>query len=96
MALRWHGRAFVQHIQEKERVKLEELAERALGVATSLVAVDTGALKSSLFARKNERERTVTVGFPVRTGYGIFVELGTRYMPARPFLRPALDSLVEI
>lgn len=53
-------------------------------------ASDTGSLLGSI-SHKMEVGDTVyaTVGSPLK--YAIWLELGTRYMAPRPFLRPALD-----
>lgn len=47
----------------------------------------TGNLKSSIGGETGELSGRVSVG----AEYGIYVELGTRYMAARPYLRPAFD-----
>jgi HK97 gp10 family phage protein len=67
--------------------------------AKRLVAHDTGLLESSIKVRALKKQRT-RFGHGVAMGaeyvaeglphYGRFVELGTKYMDADPFLRPAL------
>ena len=63
--------------------------------------IDTGALESSLTVRAMPRSRKARIGYVVQTRdgafkgaqfYGGFQELGTKYMEADPFLRPALYS----
>ena len=49
--------------------------------------VDVGTLRDSWTAVKLQRG-LVRIGSPVE--YGTYHEFGTRYMAARPFLRPAL------
>ena len=52
-------------------------------------AVVTGALKNSVSVEKPaEAERLVTVS----QEYGIYLELGTRYMAARPFISPEVSG----
>lgn len=58
-------------------------------------ATDTGRLLASIHhILEGEGQHTVAhVGSDVN--YALFLELGTRYMAARPFLRPALYSAVD-
>lgn len=51
---------------------------------------DTGALLNSI-SHKVDVEQTVFVRIGSDKKYAIWLELGTRYMAPRPFLRPALD-----
>lgn len=65
--------------------------------AKRLVPVDTGRLRASIVTtrplNKNATEMHVLIGSKVN--YARFVELGTRYMRARPYLRPALEQEVR-
>lgn len=57
--------------------------------AKILVPVDTGFLKSSIQVRRiSDLESLVTVG----AEYGIYVELGTRFQAAQPYLAPAVTA----
>jgi HK97 gp10 family phage protein len=50
--------------------------------------IDTGFMLNSVHPEKTSKlEGQVIVG----AEYGIYHELGTRYLPARPFLGPAVD-----
>lgn len=52
--------------------------------------VDTGVLKASIQARQiGPLHWQVTVG----AHYGIYQEYGTRFMPAHPFLNPAIEQV---
>lgn len=51
--------------------------------------VKTGTLRRSIHTVLSGGGLTATVGPSVR--YGIFVELGTRHMGARPYMRPAAE-----
>lgn len=73
----------------------KDLARRAIkveGAAKRLCPVDTGRLRSSITweLAKDEQGLYAVVGTDVT--YGIFQELGTRFQPAQPFLRPALEA----
>lgn len=52
--------------------------------------VDTGALLNSVQARQLGPMRWVV---EVGQSYGIYHEFGTRYLPARPFLHPAVEQV---
>jgi HK97 gp10 family phage protein len=62
-------------------------------VAKRLCPVDTGRLRGSIThdLARDARGLVATVGTLVE--YAPFVEFGTRYMRAQPFLRPALAVL---
>lgn len=69
--------------------------------ARAACPVDTGALKASIYTRMRPDGKAVQIGADApargRLGqgqldytYALYVEMGTRYMHAQPFLRPAL------
>lgn len=56
-------------------------------------ASDTGYLLSKI-EHELRVEKGVVIGRVVaKTGYSLYLELGTRYMAPRPFLRPALSAV---
>lgn len=70
---------------------LARRAERVRSRAAALAAVDTGRMRSSLTWRiVFSPGLSAIVSAPVH--YSVFVELGTRYMRAQPFLVPALAA----
>lgn len=54
--------------------------------------VRTGRLRSSITTVLGEDSVSVFVDVGSNVSYAPFVELGTRYMRARPYLRPALPA----
>lgn len=60
-------------------------------LAKSYCPVDTGRLRASIGVDQSS-DGSVTVGSNVE--YAIYVEAGTRYQRAQPYLRPALDQVV--
>lgn len=52
------------------------------------VPVKTGHLKNSSHVRSTERSAVISYS----ANYAAFVELGTRYVQPRPYLRPAFDK----
>jgi HK97 gp10 family phage protein len=58
------------------------------------VAFDYGHLRDNITVRKQRPEREHQIKFSVGVGaafWGLFLEFGTRFMAARPWLRPAFD-----
>lgn len=61
--------------------------------AKSLVAVNTGTLKSSIEAKRTVTSLSGGIGINTReTFYWRFLEFGTVHMSARPFIRPAAEA----
>lgn len=56
--------------------------------AMRLVPVRTGYLRSTIYARINEWVAEIGA----EATYALFVELGTRYMRAQPYLWPAIQQ----
>ena len=57
---------------------------------TDLGAVDTGATRSSIFVDPGTPSFEQKIG--PTTEYAPFIEFGTRYMAARPFMVPTLEK----
>jgi HK97 gp10 family phage protein len=84
-------------INKNELVKavdgeLEQVAATVNGIAKQWCPVDTGTLRGSI-AYHRERADASEVRWLVGTGifYAPFVEFGTRYQPAQPYLGKALE-----
>jgi HK97 gp10 family phage protein len=60
--------------------------------AVRLCAVDTGRLRASITWRLGKDARGLVGIVGTNVEYAPFLEFGTRYMAAQPFLRPALAS----
>lgn len=74
---------------------LEVIGQVGEAAAKDHVAVDTGHLRRSITHElgKVGFDQFVRIGTNVR--YAIFQEIGTRFHPAHPFLRPALADIEE-
>ena len=66
--------------------QLASWAADVKALAKQLVPVRTGHLRSSIYAKI--RDWVAEIG--AEATYALFVELGTRYMRARPYLYPAI------
>lgn len=71
------------------------LAKKAVQVereAKHLCPVDTGRLRASITHGLDRDEQGLVAYVGSNVKYAVFVELGTRHMGAKPYLRPALRS----
>jgi len=82
----------VSELVEKGRELLAEKARQVADEATSMAPVKTGRLASSISANGSGDGWVVRADAP----YAAFVELGTRYQAAQPFLRPAIQSVQSV
>lgn len=81
-------------IQRILRSRMELVGEFVEGAAKLRCPVDTGNLRGSI-NHKVIRFDLVRIGTPVE--YAPYVELGTRYQAAQPYLRPAVyENKAEI
>lgn len=85
--------ALAQSSPELVDQAVAKIAEDGLAQAQTRCPVDTGNLKNSLHVEppKQLGQRRISDG----TEYGIYVELGTTRMAARPFLLPAVLAAVQ-
>ena len=97
----WHPETITAEIEKKAMDRLEAAANVVRDRARQKVKVDTGALRNSLRVRRlkgdpkldvrvyagNRKKRVEGGAF-----YAHMVEFGTVKMPAKPFLRPALNE----
>ncbi len=73
----------------------QDLARRAMRVesaAKGLAPVDTGRMRSVITWRLGQDGAGLYAEVSAPVYYSVFVELGTRFMRAQPFLRPALAA----
>lgn len=77
-------------IQLKVQDELERWAMEVREYARSLAPVRTGYLRSSIYARVQGWIAEIGAEAP----YAIYVEFGTRYMQAQPYLYPALEEFL--
>ena len=81
-------RNFDSGIQKHVHRLLASWAADVKASARQLVLVRTGHLQQSIYAEV--REWVVQIG--AEATYAMFVEFGTRYMQARPYLYPAIQA----
>jgi HK97 gp10 family phage protein len=77
-----------QEIKSQVQAMLKKFGDDIASDAARLAPVRTGHLRSSISAEPAGADGTVTVRASAE--YAAYVELGTRYMAAQPFLKPAV------
>lgn len=80
--------SFDYNMQREVHLALLNWAGKVEELAKKLVPVRTGFLRSSIYAMIQGWIATVGASAP----YASFVEFGTRYMQARPYLYPAIQQ----
>ena len=73
----------IKKVKDIVKLNASELTEEA----QRLAPVDTGFMKNSIVFKLSNGGLTATI--QAHTEYDIYVELGTRFMQAQPFLTPA-------
>lgn len=91
---------FITNLKTKEATnKVEKASEQGLkDVITDIASdaikgspVDTGHNRRSIMFEAKELEGSVYS----TSGYGGYLETGTRFMPAQPYFKPALDKNIK-
>ena len=72
---------------------IDSACEKFEEVATQLVPVDTGYLRSSIWA---ESDGYSMVSFYAEADYAQYVEFGTWKMPAQEYFRPAVEAALNV
>jgi len=81
-------RQFDSGMQRWVHRQLASWAADVKALAKQLVPVRTGYLRSTIYARVSEWVAVVGADAP----YALYVEFGTRYMQAQPYLYPAIQE----
>ena len=88
MTLRDHTDKILSEADKRIRARLQTAALLVERTAKQKCPVRTGTLKRSI--THVVEKRTARVGTNVE--YAPYVEMGTKHMSARPYLRPALEA----
>jgi HK97 gp10 family phage protein len=92
--LKWFGdRARAIVVREIDRI-MREAGAAWVARARELVPVDTGKLRDSIGSVYDQTKRQLILYCDMP--YAGFVEWGTRFAKARPFMRPALSVVPRI
>jgi HK97 gp10 family phage protein len=80
----------VAKVKIDSEAELWQFALMTQNLARLYCPVDTGRLRSSIQASRGRDTTGVFADIGTNVEYAVFVEFGTRYMAAQPYLRPAL------
>ena len=83
----WNGEEFQDKLHDKLGEALEEVATEIEFRAQQIVPVQTGDLQESIRHETDKIALEALIGSDCT--YALYVELGTRKMAAKPYLRPA-------
>ncbi len=89
--LKWNGTTAIKDLDAANLKALTESAILVEGKAVATVHVITSKLKNSI--TRDVEKTTAYVGTDVE--YAPFEELGTRFRPPHPYLRPAFFSSIK-
>ena len=67
---------------------ISEVTDAAVEAAKDLVPVDSGNLQASIQSKQVDES---TFAYYSDVEYALYVEFGTRFKGAKPYLRPAID-----
>ena len=77
-------------IKEVVQIAARNIEKNSKMLITDLGAVDTGATRNSIFVSPGTPSFSQQIG--PTTEYAPFIEFGTRFMPARAYMIPALEQ----
>jgi len=86
----WMGAQFERKVKQTVSARLHQAGEAGVEEARRLVPVDTGQTRASIGYTVDESR--LLLQLHADTTWAVFVEMGTRRQPARPFLRPGLAA----
>lgn len=86
-----HPLTISREAQERAAAAVLKAAHDIEGLAKRVVPVDTGNLKNSIQVAE-DGDMAATIG-PRGVEYDYYVEMGTRRMASRPYLRPAAEHV---
>lgn len=93
VTIRWtrHPLTISREAEQRAAAAVMKAAHDIEGLAKRVVPVDTGNLKNSIQVAE-DGPLAATIG-PRGVEYDYYVEMGTRRMGARPYMRPAAEHV---
>lgn len=90
----WNPAGLFKSVDARIDAKMREMGEVGLAEARRLVPVDTGQLRDSIGTIYRQSDKAVQLY--ADKYYASFIEWGTRFHAAQPFLRPALRAMAKV
>lgn len=94
----WDRQNLTRLLEGPDGPVAREVARRTIRVesgAKRLCPVDTGRLRASITHTVGRDGQGIVGTVGTNVTYAVFVELGTRHMAPRPYLRPALAAEIS-
>lgn len=103
----WHEEPFMKMVSEASGKKLRLLAmlvhrkmitsfsPNAPSLPGNPPAVRTGNLRSSIVWEMNKDETVARIGVPKHAIYGLYLELGSKFVKPRPWMKPAVEAVMN-
>lgn len=91
----WNTPEIVEEIIDKFVEQLNQLSTAALAYMQQIVPVDTGRLRNTCYVAVFLEGTRVRVVIGAAAYYAVYVELGTRFKEAQPYIRPTFDYIVS-
>jgi HK97 gp10 family phage protein len=88
----FHPRIDAAGVQKRIDRVVDETADEVVKIAQDIAPRDTGAMADSIRKEEVAGGKMVVVGDDDKITYPPFVEFGTVYQEAQPFLRPAVNA----
>lgn len=93
--LSWSGPEVVQELLTAIEDAFNNLSNDALQYMMSITPEDTGRLKNSVYALVTIEGTRIKISIGAGAPYAIYVELGTRFTAAQPYIRPTFDYVIQ-
>jgi HK97 gp10 family phage protein len=88
----WNGQRIAAALQAAIEDAMQDTADAAVEQARARARVDTGAMRDSIAAEVSPTPEGVQMTLGIGVDYGVYHELGTSRIQARPMIRPAIDA----
>jgi HK97 gp10 family phage protein len=96
-SLEWNGPALADMIMGALFSAFTEISDVALDYMQSIVPVKTGALRDSCFVDIGQSSNgRLSISIGATMPYAVYIELGTMYRDATPYIRPTYDFVVKV
>ncbi len=92
MKIEWYNDKITGDIHKVVEDKITKMGAEILATAKANCPVLTGKLRDSIELGIEVKDTTIVANIGTEIDYGVYVEFGTRFMPAQSFLRTALEA----
>jgi HK97 gp10 family phage protein len=94
--LQWNGPAVAEAFDRRALAAMQKAGQVAESTAQGLARVRTGFMRDSVFIVTDVVDGQIVLIVGDSAPYAVFNELGTIFMSAQPFIRPAGDRAAQL